>query len=168
MWKSFQFLCFSRFEAQSLERHRSYKMISLISNKNLILNITLIYTSLFLKQKAVALNKNQIPFTVQQSESHTTGSISVISLIHQSQHFSSGVKQKCKNIILQGLKFNCQKYAWKIQLVDPVDCNPCSSIRMLKTEDILDESIVCTQQLKKKTNIQKHIQPMKYVNRSQT
>jgi len=38
------------------------------------------YTSMFPKQKAVTLNKNQIPFTVQQSESHTTGSISVISL----------------------------------------------------------------------------------------
>jgi hypothetical protein len=62
--------------------------------------------------------------------------------------------------ILQGLKYNCQEYAWKIQLVDPVDCNPCSSIRMLKIEDILDE--LSAHNNNKDKNIQKHIQPMKY------
>jgi len=69
-----------------------------ISNKNLILNITLIYTSTFSKQKAATLNKNQIPFTVQQSESHTTGSISVISLYYEAHNFNSGAQKKCKKI----------------------------------------------------------------------
>jgi hypothetical protein len=81
-----------------------------LSNKNLILNITLMYTSVFSKQKAVTHNKNQIPLTVQQSESHTTGSVSVISLYYQAHHFNSGVKMQ-ENQISQGLKFNCQKYA---------------------------------------------------------
>jgi len=72
-----------------------------LSKKNLILNITLIYTSTFSKQKATTLNKNQIPFTVQQSESHTTGSISVISLYYQAHNFNSGVQKKCKKIIFR-------------------------------------------------------------------
>jgi len=63
-----------------------------LSNKNLILNIILIYTYVFSKQKAVSLDKNEIPFTVQQSESHTTGSVSVISLYYQAHNFNSGVQ----------------------------------------------------------------------------
>ena len=63
-----------------------------LSNKNLVLNITLIYTYVFSKQKAVSLDKNEIPFTVQQSESHTTGSVSVISLYYQAHNFNSGVQ----------------------------------------------------------------------------
>jgi uncharacterized protein YueI len=62
-----------------------------LSKKNLILNITLIYESVFFKQKVATHNKNHIPFTVQQSESHTTGSISVISLYYQAHHFNSAV-----------------------------------------------------------------------------
>jgi len=47
---------------------------------------------MFSKQKAVTHSKNQIPFTVQQSKSHTTGSISVILLHYQAHHVKSGVQ----------------------------------------------------------------------------
>ena len=46
---------------------------------------------MFSKQKAVT-QQNQIPFTVQQSESHTIGSISVISPYYQVHHFNSEVQ----------------------------------------------------------------------------